>query len=280
MALTKCIECDKEISTDAKTCPHCGTSKPHKTNYKKVLIAGGIALVLFTIWGVSSNKNKVDSKTNLTQASSEGEKPIFTEKEAKIFSVLVNEDLYSLVDGGDSLIASKNIITPTPIVISSKKLQTEYEKNEVAADQKFKGKLVSVSGIVKSLDKTIGNNIQIGLNGGSNMFIYPRAEMAQGHEDWVANLDKGNDIGLVCTIKGMLIGAVYMDQCEPSHDWANKVGDNIISTTPELIKNNNELFVKLVDVSKEAASKLKADSKCFTNGTYDECMDEINKVLN
>ena len=30
MALTTCNECKKEISTDAKVCPHCGTTKPHQ----------------------------------------------------------------------------------------------------------------------------------------------------------------------------------------------------------------------------------------------------------
>lgn len=28
MALVACRECGKEVSTEAKTCPHCGTSKP------------------------------------------------------------------------------------------------------------------------------------------------------------------------------------------------------------------------------------------------------------
>jgi len=35
MALTKCLECGKEISTEAKTCPHCGTPKPHKSKIVK-----------------------------------------------------------------------------------------------------------------------------------------------------------------------------------------------------------------------------------------------------
>ncbi|EMV5400057.1 hypothetical protein AACN09_003720, partial [Escherichia coli] len=28
MALTKCKECKKEVSTSAKTCPHCGVKDP------------------------------------------------------------------------------------------------------------------------------------------------------------------------------------------------------------------------------------------------------------
>ena len=28
MALSKCVECGKEVSTLAKTCPHCGAPKP------------------------------------------------------------------------------------------------------------------------------------------------------------------------------------------------------------------------------------------------------------
>lgn len=282
MALTKCNECGAEISTDAKTCPHCGTSKPHKTNYKKMLLIGGVVLVLFTIWDISkiNGENKVDSKTSLTQASSEGEKPLFTDHELRVYSSLLYNDLCILVDGGNSIIASENIITPTPIVISSKKLQTEYEKNEVAADQKFKGKQVSIKGTVKGIDKTFGDSIMLGLNGGSNMFIFPRAEISKGYEDWAAALNKGDSIGLVCSVSGMSVGAAYLKDCIPSYIWADQTANSIIASTPEAVSNGNQFFTKLIDVSKKVSSKLKDNSNCFIDNQHDQCMDEINKVIN
>jgi DNA-directed RNA polymerase subunit RPC12/RpoP len=48
MALSNCIECGKQISTDAKSCPHCGRRNPTVTNSavtKRVLIVGAVLLV-------------------------------------------------------------------------------------------------------------------------------------------------------------------------------------------------------------------------------------------
>ncbi len=278
MALTQCIECGKEISTDAKVCPHCGTSKPHKSKMKKtLLIIGGVVLVLGVI-GSMSDKSKANTETDLTKASADGEKPLFTEQELKVYSALITEDLYQMVDGKDSLISEKDVISNRPLVVTSNSLQNEYEKNEVAADQKFKDKSVAVRGTVKSLDKTIGDSIMIGLNGGSNMFINPRAEMAKGYENWVASLNKGDSIGLVCNVSGMTMGAVFLNDCLPSYDWASDVANQIISATPEGVKNNNEFFVKIADASKTITAKLKPDSKCFTGGTTEECAEEISKI--
>jgi hypothetical protein len=40
MALTSCLECKKEISTNANTCPHCGTKMPHSSAKAGVIIGG------------------------------------------------------------------------------------------------------------------------------------------------------------------------------------------------------------------------------------------------
>lgn len=50
MALIKCRECGKEISTDAKACPHCGAKPPYRPSLAFVLIAG-----LLVVFGVKSS---------------------------------------------------------------------------------------------------------------------------------------------------------------------------------------------------------------------------------
>lgn len=47
MALIKCRECGKDISTEAKTCPHCGAKPPYRPSLAFILIAG--LLVVFGI---------------------------------------------------------------------------------------------------------------------------------------------------------------------------------------------------------------------------------------
>lgn len=278
MALTKCIECGAEISTDAKVCPSCGTSKPHKTNYKKMLIIGGIILVLFTVWDISKRSNSADN-TDLSEPSASGESPIFNKLESNVYLAIVYDDLCNLVDGGDSMIAKEKVINNVPIVISSKKLQLAYEKNEVAADQEYNGKMVSVSGTVKSIDKSIGDTILIGLDGGKNPFIYPRAIIDSDYENWVGGLSKGTEIGLVCTVNGMTVGSASLGSCIPSYDWANNTANEIIKNTSDGLKNNNEFFTTIVKATKGISSKLKPDSKCLSENSHKECMQEINDAL-
>lgn len=50
MALIKCKECGKDISTDAKACPHCGAKPPYKPSLAFILIAG-----LLVVFGVKAS---------------------------------------------------------------------------------------------------------------------------------------------------------------------------------------------------------------------------------
>ena len=52
MALVRCIECKKEISSSAEECPHCGKSNPTQSIFKRAVFAGffiaiGIGLMFY-----------------------------------------------------------------------------------------------------------------------------------------------------------------------------------------------------------------------------------------
>lgn len=49
MALKPCRECKKEVSTEAKTCPHCGKKNPTRGGRRSwVQLAGGALVVVYT----------------------------------------------------------------------------------------------------------------------------------------------------------------------------------------------------------------------------------------
>lgn len=57
MALLKCIECQKEVSTKAKTCPGCGAPAPKpKFELKNFLVGLGVTLLICTVVISSCNK--------------------------------------------------------------------------------------------------------------------------------------------------------------------------------------------------------------------------------
>lgn len=55
MAMIKCKGCEKEISSNAKVCPHCGEPAPKKTSLVTWLFL--ILLIVFGIGMVSDNSN-------------------------------------------------------------------------------------------------------------------------------------------------------------------------------------------------------------------------------
>lgn len=52
MALTQCRECNKDVSTKAKTCPHCGVTNPAPSTYAAQIIATVIVLGLLVFLGI------------------------------------------------------------------------------------------------------------------------------------------------------------------------------------------------------------------------------------
>ena len=243
-----------------------------------MLIIGGVTLVLFALFGISKI-GESEPNANLSQSDTIGEPPLLNKLESAVYSAIIYDDLCTLVDDGESLVASKGVISPVPMIVSSKKLQAEYEKNEVSADQQYKGKQISVSGIVQGIDKTIGDTIMIGLNGGSNPFIYPRAIIEPKYENWAGSLIKGDKVGMICNGNGMAIGSASLSDCIPSYDWADGMAKDIINNTKAGLENKNEFFVKMVKVTKGISSKLKTNSKCLVEHSHKECMEEIENVL-
>lgn len=71
MALGKCVECGREVSSFAKKCPGCGRSNPTLTG--KQLVIGWIVLGLAILWGVSwlfSSPSKKEATTSPETAAS------------------------------------------------------------------------------------------------------------------------------------------------------------------------------------------------------------------
>lgn len=60
MALTKCKECGKEISTEAGSCPHCG-AKPAKTSGCALVFAAFVLMAVFGSIATTCKKNEAQN---------------------------------------------------------------------------------------------------------------------------------------------------------------------------------------------------------------------------
>ncbi|MGI4816362.1 MAG: OB-fold protein [Janthinobacterium lividum] len=101
------------------------------------------------------------------------------------------------------------------VSVTAAALFAAYEKNEVAADQKYKGKALSVSGTIQSIDKDAFDNIVVKLRS-NNQFMPVNAYLRKEHEALAASLEKGKKVTWTCEGDGRLIGSPMLRDCTPT----------------------------------------------------------------
>jgi hypothetical protein len=87
-----------------------------------------------------------------------------------------------------------------------------YEDNEVRADQIYKGKRVTIVGIVSDISSTIFDGAAVTLRGDVGR-RHVRATMRDSAKDEVAKLNKGQQITLQCTGRGKVLGEPQLGNC-------------------------------------------------------------------
>jgi hypothetical protein len=93
--------------------------------------------------------------------------------------------------------------------VSATDLQREFSENEPAASEKYINKIIEVKGIITSVDKAEGNNINISLKTGDDMSsVICTVTGLKGRE----NLRPGNEISVRGVCSGFLMD-VLMNNC-------------------------------------------------------------------
>ena len=87
-----------------------------------------------------------------------------------------------------------------PIKITPKQLADEYDENEIAADQKYKGKILEMSGEIDDFGKGIFDAPYIKLEAGFLSWVY--CYLSKSYEPQLAQLSKGQRV----TVQGVCDG--------------------------------------------------------------------------
>lgn len=93
--------------------------------------------------------------------------------------------------------------------VDARMLYAAYDANEVAADQQFKGKRLRVTGTVEAIDSGIGDEPVVRLSAGSFQSVHVQGLAAAT----AASLAKGQQITVVCTGDGEVIGSPMLEDC-------------------------------------------------------------------
>ena len=95
------------------------------------------------------------------------------------------------------------------ITISESKLYKEYNENEIAADEKYKGKIIEVTGVIRDIGNDIMDNAYITLVGNE---YFGDIHCYFNQKSVVAKLSKGKRITVIGSCSGLMIN-VQINNC-------------------------------------------------------------------
>lgn len=103
---------------------------------------------------------------------------------------------------------------PAAVNVTASELVKAYKDNEVAANEKYKGKMLLVSGSIDSIDAGMGDEPVIMLkSSGDYGMNNPHAELADSDVKKAGTLKKGQAIKLLCKGNSEIAGSPMLADC-------------------------------------------------------------------
>lgn len=107
---------------------------------------------------------------------------------------------------------TQKVKSQTPsYTLSANELYNEYNNNEVAADSKYEGKVVIVTGTIQDIGKDIMDDAYIVI-GGSGFLDGVQCTFTKGEQSSVARLSKGQQVRVKGEVAGKM-GNVLINKC-------------------------------------------------------------------
>ena len=196
MALIICPECKKQISDTVDSCPSCGYKISEdemdelKSAAKKLMNVKIFAIIsiIFSIIIIIF----VRHISSPNQHISDGEKEAIERQNAD----------------SNNTVTSETQTAPPAFYIDANQITAEYEANEVAADNKYKGKFIIVNGRIEEIKKDILDKPFIMLVGDQMGFSGVQCSFEKDEGNLLASLSKGQEV----RIKGKIIGKMIYVQ--------------------------------------------------------------------
>lgn len=193
MAIIKCYECSADVSTLAKTCPKCGA--PVRQGQAKdadggspILKYGAIAIAVLIVAMVATKPAK---------------KPATPYDPAPTPAELAR---HKAATAGNSTASD---VLPTTI----EDMAADYDANTVAADAKYKGRRVTLTGTVGDISTDVANNAFLMLRGQSNASATARAVLQDSQRQAAAAIERGQTVRVLCTGDGDILKRPQLKSC-------------------------------------------------------------------
>lgn len=205
MAMINCQDCNKEISGSAPSCPNCGRPNilvVQKKRSVSFLLGIGI-LILPMIFSWFTLRRRYSALARIISFS----------------WLVISLAAMNASDGIKSTSISSQApaeVTKTEQVIQVqiREILSAYENNEVGADNKYKGKLIEVTGIVDDIKKDFMDNLYVKLGMGQQFeFRQIQAFFDDSMNSPLSQLSKGERLTVICRVDGLIMMTVIAKKC-------------------------------------------------------------------
>ena len=122
-----------------------------------------------------------------------------------------------------------NNLEEAALSIDVLQLSRDYQRNEISADEKYKGKSLLVTGIVDSIGKDFSDKAYVQLST-DNMFMPVMARLQASEMNRASDLNKGQWVIVKCVGGGMIAGSPILSSCSISDSQLAKVSKPSAST--------------------------------------------------
>lgn len=160
---------------------------------------------------------------------------------------------------------------------SAEQVAADYNANEVAADRKYFGKKVLLSGTVTSIKSGLRNAPYLVLRGKGH--IAPQASLMGTSSDAAAKLQRGDQVALVCFGNGSIIGTPMFTDCQLAQDVSSEVESNLMRSIDDFMAGRSKTSVFGAVKAVEAvalAQALPPNSGCPSD--YARCVSHLKAL--
>jgi MFS superfamily sulfate permease-like transporter len=200
----------------------------------------------------------------------------------KLAENLLLEDQQASLEGGNGLTPKETAMKNFGIglEVEAPHLAADYAANEVRADEEYKVGRILVSGTVREISKDFVGDPYVTL-GGSELFHDVQAHFADGDEEALASLTKGQKVTFVCEVSEQVVTEVMLKNCatvETYTRYARQGSDNyvddVLSGKQVINKDTGDAIAGIF----VAAHLLPEQSRCFAQADQ-ECEVEIKAAV-
>lgn len=132
-----------------------------------------------------------------------------------VICLLATNAMFSNINGSASTHPTsqqENVSSVPALEVDAMQLYNDYQRNEVSADEKYKGKTLLVTGVVGGINKDYADKAYIKLST-DNMFMSVMARLQAGEVSRASQLSKGQWVVVECVGHGMVAGSPMLSKC-------------------------------------------------------------------